>query len=132
MVSNSAEDVVRRFYRAFADADFVAAKSCFASDALWHLPGKSALAGDHRGWTQICDEFLAKIGPMSGGTFRGEVIDVAVGEHFVVVVQHATASYQGRSLDVTGCQLIRVLDGLIVEVRGHYSDEAALDAFWAD
>jgi ketosteroid isomerase-like protein len=33
-------------------------------------------------------------------------------------------------LDLTVCQLMRVHDGKIVEVRGHYGDEAALNAFW--
>jgi hypothetical protein len=29
-----------------------------------------------------------------------------------------------------GCQLMRVAEGRIAEVRGHYSDQHALDAFW--
>ena len=66
-----------------------------------------------------------------GGTFRAELIDVAVGRDYVVAIQHATAQFGGKSLDITGRQLIRLQDGLIAEVRGHYSDEAALDAFWA-
>jgi ketosteroid isomerase-like protein len=45
-------------------------------------------------------------------------------------VVHATASHAGRRLDQTVCQLLRVRAGKIVEVRGHYADEAALDAFW--
>jgi hypothetical protein len=31
---------------------------------------------------------------------------------------------------VTGCQPMRVRDGLILEVRGNYCDQSALDAFW--
>jgi hypothetical protein len=48
----------------------------------------------------------------------------------VVAIQHATAHFEGRRLDVTGCQLIRMEDGLIAEVTGHYSDQYAFDAFW--
>jgi uncharacterized protein len=33
-------------------------------------------------------------------------------------------------LDVTGCQLMRLRDGRITEIRGHYSDQYALDAFF--
>jgi len=73
---------------------------------------------------------MAKLGPLSGGTFRADLVDVAIGDLFVVAVQHATASYRGKDLDVTACQLITVRDGLIQEVRGHYSDQEALDAFW--
>jgi len=123
-------DVIRRFYQAIADHDFAAAESCFAEDVVWHLPGDSPIAGDHRGWPQIRDNFIAKLGPLSGGTFRADLIDVAIGERFVVAVQHATAAYRGKVLDISACQLITVRDGLIHEVRGHYSDQEALDAFW--
>jgi ketosteroid isomerase-like protein len=61
-------DVVRRLYQAIADRDFVAAESCFAEDVVWHLPGNSPIAGDHHGWPQIRDNFMAKLGPLSGGT----------------------------------------------------------------
>jgi uncharacterized protein len=130
MPSTSDADVVRRLYQAINDRDFAAAERCFAPGALWHLPGDSPIAGDHRGWAQIRDNFMAKLGPLSGNTFRAELLDVAVGQRFVVSVQHATAAYDGKSLDITACQLITVHDGLIREVRGHYSDQKALDAFW--
>jgi ketosteroid isomerase-like protein len=48
-----------------------------------------------------------------------------------VAVQRATAEHGGKRLDVTGCQLMTVIDGRITEVRGHYSDQEALDAFWS-
>jgi len=130
MVTSADVETVRRFYRALAERDFATSESCFTPDAVWHLPGKSAIAGDHYGWPAIRDDFLARLGPLSGGTFRAELLDVAVGNEFIVAVQHATASYQGRHLDVTGCQLIRIDQGRIAEVRGHYSDQDALDAFW--
>jgi ketosteroid isomerase-like protein len=57
-------------------------------------------------------------------------MDVAVGADVVVAVQHATAEHEGRHLDVTGCQLIRMKGGLIADVQGHYSDQYAFDAFW--
>ena len=88
------------------------------------------IAGDHHGWPAIRDDFLAKLGPLSGHTFRAELLDVAVGQEFIVAVQHATASGRGRRLDITGCQLMRLERSRIMEVRGHYSDQEALDAFW--
>ena len=45
-------------------------------------------------------------------------------------MQHATAALNGRILDVTGCQLMEITDGRIARVRGHYSDQEALDSFW--
>jgi uncharacterized protein len=122
--------VVRRLYAAVNNRDLPAAAACFTPDARWTLPGRSPIAGTHVGWAQIFGQFLAKLGPLSGGTFRAELLDVAVGERFVVAVQHATAELEGRTLDVTGCQLMEITDGRISQVRGHYSDQEALDAFW--
>jgi hypothetical protein len=53
----------------------------------------TAPGGDHQDWPAIRDDFLAKLGPLSGRTFRAELLDVAVGNEFIVAVQRATASY---------------------------------------
>jgi uncharacterized protein len=121
---------VRRFYGAFADRDWATIEACFTPDAVWHLPGKGALGGDHHSWRAIHDDFLARTGPLSGGSLRAGLVDIAVGADHLVAIQHATAEHNGRRLDVTGCQLIRMRNGLIAEVQGHYSDQYAFDAFW--
>ena len=123
-------EVVRRLYAAVAAGDVTAIGECFHEDAVWHLPGTNALSGTHRGWSAIRDDLLAKQGPLSGGTFRAQLLDLAVGSEYIVAVVRATAERSGHRLDQTVCQLMRVQKGKIVEVRGHYADEAALNAFW--
>ncbi len=123
-------ETVRRFYGAFPSRDFETMEACFTPDAIWHLPGRGAIAGDHRGWDAIRADFLARTGPLSGFTLEAGLVDVAAGTDYVVAIQHATADHNGRRLDVTGCQLIRMEGGLIAEVTGHYSDQYAFDAFW--
>ena len=129
-ITDSDVETVRRFYGAFVTRDYDTMEACFTADAVWHLPGRNAIAGNHRGWPAIRDNFLAKTGPLSGGTLRAGLVDVAVGTDYVVAIQHATAEHNGRRLDVTGCQLIRMEGGRIAEVTGHYSDQYAFDAFW--
>jgi ketosteroid isomerase-like protein len=48
-VDSSAVDVVRRFYKAVADGTLAAAGACFAAGAVWILPGRSPIAGEHMG-----------------------------------------------------------------------------------
>jgi uncharacterized protein len=122
--------VVQRLYTATASGDLAAVESCFHEDAVWHLPGTSLLAGTHRGWTAIRENLFARQGPLSGGTFRAQLLDLAVGAEYLVAVVHATADHAGRQLNQTVCQLMRVENGKIVAVRGHYADEAALNMFW--
>lgn len=128
----TAEDVavVRRLYTAVATGDLATVAACFHEDAVWQLPGTNALSGTHRGWPAIRDDLLAKQGPISGGTFRAQLLDLAVGDRYIVAIVHATAERAGHRLDQSVCQLMRVRKGKIVEVRGHYADEAALNAFW--
>jgi ketosteroid isomerase-like protein len=131
VVDEADAQVVRRFYAAVAAHDLDAAAACFADDVVWHLPGKSPIAGAHRGWAGIREDFLAKLDPLSGGTFRVELLDVAIGAEFVVAVQRATATRDERRPNVIGRQLISVVDGSIAAVRGHYSDQEAFDHFWS-
>jgi ketosteroid isomerase-like protein len=122
--------LVRRFYAALAAGDLVTVEKCFRKDAIWNLPGNSRISGTHRGWPAIRDDFLAKLRSLSGGTFRAQFLDLAVGAEYIVAVGKGIAEYEGRRLDVSVCQLMRVQDGKIVEVRGHYSDPAQLEAFF--
>lgn len=124
--------MVRRAYDALNDRDAAAAGECFADDAVWHVPGTSAISGTHRGLPAIRRDFFGQLGPLSGGTFRADLLDIAAGETFVVAIQHATASFAGRGLDITACQMMRLAGGKIVEVRSHYSDQRALDSFWRE
>jgi ketosteroid isomerase-like protein len=130
-VETSAAEVVRRFYAALGGRDMDAIRACLHEDARWVLPGHSPVAGDHRGPDAIVNDFLAKLGPLSGGTFRARLIDVAFGASYVVAVQHATAERGDKRLDITACQLMTIEDGRITSVRGHYSDQYALDEFWS-
>ena len=125
-------DVVRRAYAALAARDMDTLESLFAWDAVWVLPGSSAISGTHQGWPAIRDEFVALLGPLSGGSFCAELVDVAVGERYIVAIQHTTGEFKGRTLDVTSCQLVRIEHGLIREVSGLYSAEslARVEAFW--
>ena len=123
-------EVVQRFYAAFGAGDLDAATDCFTEDAVWTLPGRSPISGEHRGRRAI-RAVLSRLGPLSSGTFRAELVDVAVGDGQLVAVQHATGERDGRRLDITACQLITIEDGRIARIRGHYSDQYALDEFWA-
>jgi ketosteroid isomerase-like protein len=127
-IAESEVETVRRLYAAFAARDL--ATMFRAKRRLVPAGPESDRGKHHRGWPAIRDDLIAKTGPLSGGTFRAELLDIAVGVNYVIAVQHATARHDGRSLDITGCQLIRLVEGRIVEIKGHYSDQYALDAFW--
>jgi ketosteroid isomerase-like protein len=130
MMDQAEGDVVRRVYEALAARDMALIESCFAPDSVWYVPGDSALSGAHRGWPAIRDEFFGRFLALSGGKVTNRLVDICVGERFVVAVQHATGEHDGRVLDLTACQVIQIRDGKIAEVRGHYYDTNALTTFF--
>ena len=106
-------------------------RACSHEGVRWESPDRSPSAGDHLGPDAVIHDFMARLGPLSGGAFRAALVDVAVGTDHVVAVQHATADRAGKRLDITACQLMTIADGKIASVRGHFSDQYALDEFWA-
>ena len=123
-------DVVRRAYAALAAGDMLELEQCFARDAVWHEPGSNIYSGNRVGWPQIRDELLALLGPLSQGAFRAELVDVTVGEKYVVAVHRARGEHHGRTLDSTSCQVGRVVRGRIQEVWATHTDQVEVDAFW--
>ena len=83
------------------------------------------MPGTHRGWPAIRHDFFAKLSSLSKGTFRAQLLDPAAGAEYIVAVGMGIAEHAGHRLDVTVCQLMRVQDGKIVEVRGHYWDSGS-------
>jgi uncharacterized protein len=123
-------DVVRRAYAALAAGDMKELERCFARDAVWHEPGSNIYSGDRVGWPEIRDELLALLGPLSGGAFRAELVDVTVGDQYVVAVQRTKGEHNGRTLDSTSCQVGRVVRGRIQEVWATHANQAEVNAFW--
>ena len=124
-------EVVRRAYAALAVGDMHGLEQCFAHDAVWHEPGSNIYAGERVGWPEIRDEFLALLGPLSHGTLRTELVDITVGEKYVVAVHRATGQQNGVTLDSTSCEVVLVVRGRVQEVWATHADQAEVDAFWA-
>ena len=121
---------VRRAYAALERRDLEELEQCFASDAVWHEPGDNIYSGDRVGWPQIRDEVLALLGPLSRGAFRAELVDIAVGQEYVVAVHRGQGEHNGRTLESLSFQVLRVVRGQIQEVWSNYANQAEVDTFW--
>jgi ketosteroid isomerase-like protein len=122
--------LIRRAYRAFGQGDLETLGSLFTADAVWHSPGRHPLAGDYRGLDAILG-FLGRLMQPVGGTFTPAVRDILASDRHVVVLQQAIGSRNGTQLDTSECVVFTIRDGRIAEVRSHFFDLAALEAFWA-
>ena len=130
-ISAADVDVLRRVYAAFATGDLEELEQCFARDAVWHEPGNNIYSGDRMGWPEIRDEVFALLGPLSRGAFRAELVDIAVGQEYVVAIHRGQGEHNGRILDSLSFQVFRVVRGRIQEVWSNYANQAEVDAFWS-
>src|SRR5262245_41364331 len=121
--------LVTRCYAAFAAGDVDRLGDLMADDVVWHEPGHSPIAGDHKGRAGIAG-FLQQLQTLSGGTLAVELIDVMVNAERAVAVQRVTAQVGERTLDVIDALDFEIHNGRITEVSVYQQDAYLFDDFW--
>ena len=121
--------VVREGFDRFVRGDVAGLLELFADDAVWHVPGANAVAGDYRGRDEII-AFLRRTAELTGGTYRVELLWVVADDEHTAAVYRAQGEREGRTLDIEQALLIELRDGLWVDIRAQPLDQAAFDAFW--
>lgn len=120
----------RRGFEAFVRGDVTALLGQFAPDAVWHVPGANAMAGDYRGLEAI-GAFLRRTAELTNGTYTVELLwAVADDDHLVTLYRARGEREDGRLLDIEQALLVRLEDGRWADLRAQPLDQAAFDAFW--
>ena len=68
---------------------------------------------------------------LTDGTLATEVQEIVGGEHYVVVVERATAQRNGRSRDMLCATSYQMVDGMVAEMRVLPFDSQEWQRFWA-
>ena len=124
-------ETVRRGYAAFNAADMKTLTDLFDEHATWQTPGRSPIAGDHKGREAIFAQF-GRYGGDTGGTFKAKLLDVLTNPAGLVVgIQHNSAERNGKRLEVGCCIVFEFKDGRVIDAREHYYDLHAWDDFWS-
>jgi ketosteroid isomerase-like protein len=121
---------IRGAYEAFAQADVPALVDIFDEDVVWHYPGNSPLAGDHKGREAVLG-FLGQFTERTGGTYRAQLRQVMANDDHAAGWANDVASRDGKSLDVNAVVVFQLSDGRVVEAWHYFDDQAALDDFWS-
>jgi hypothetical protein len=122
--------IVRRGYEAFNTGDVQTLTELFDESAVWHVPGRSGLAGDHDGRDAVF-AYFGRLGQETGGTFRAELQHLLADGDRVVGIHHNSAQRDGKQMDVGVCLVFKVENGRITEGTEHYRDLYAWDEFWS-
>jgi ketosteroid isomerase-like protein len=121
---------LRQGYDAFAAGDLDTIRGLLDDNIIWHISGRSPLAGDYKGMDEVFG-FFAKLAELSGGTFKIEVHAVlSDGEHSVALTRN-TGERDGKRLDDNIVGVYHVTDGKVTEAWFHPGDAYATDEFWS-
>jgi uncharacterized protein len=124
------ETVVLDAYEAFAEQDGERLFSLFADDVAFHVPGRSAISGAHRGRDGVVALF-GQLDTLTEGTFELEPQHVVAGDEFVVALVVSVAEPEGRAYEGRDVHVWRVAEGKLAELWVHPGDQYEADAFFS-
>jgi ketosteroid isomerase-like protein len=123
---------IREALDAYNRGDFEALGAFLAEGIVWHVGGDHPLSGDYRGRDAVL-EYCATAFQLTGGTLKGEPVEVLVDDRHAGVFNRVTGERSGRRLDATLAQAITLDDdGLWTEYWALAADQDDVDAFWAE
>jgi ketosteroid isomerase-like protein len=129
----SAGEVVAGFLQRqramYRGGDAAPVEELLAEDVVWHVPGTSPIAGDHRGRAGVM-RYFARRRELAGGSL--EIVERGQVEAGNLVVQLADGRgiIGGRSSEWRTAGVYRVENGLLAEAWLVPGDLAAFDAIW--
>jgi RNA 2',3'-cyclic 3'-phosphodiesterase len=126
--------VVRRFHdeqaRVYAGGGFERLVELLSEEVVWHVPGASAIAGEHRGVDAVLSYMDARR-QMTDRSFRVTVHGVALIAGRVVQLAGGHAVRDGDEVTWETVGVFRVADGRIAECWLIPFDQPAFDRIWS-
>lgn len=117
---------IKAGYAAFATGDFAVLNDLFAADVVWHVPGRSQLAGDYQGRDAVF-AFFGKLMEVTEGSFHLDVHAILADDEHAVALTFGTASRGGQSLTDMAAHVFHLRDGKVTEYWDAPTDQYAFD-----
>lgn len=127
------ERVVREFHERqrvfYAGGDAEPLRELLTDDIVWHVPGRSPIAGDHEGIDVMA--YFDRRRTLARATFRIQVREVLAQGDLVVQLADGTAELGGSAVAWETVGVFRVRDGRIAEGRLVPFDPYLFDELWS-
>jgi len=122
-------ELIARYVAAARSGDWDAAYAHFAEDMVVRIPGRSALAGEHRG-RQVAIDYIEHAKALSrGAEVEVDLIDTLAGaERVALLVRERFHQADGPPIDIHRANVYRVVDDRIAEIWIFEGDQYAVDA----
>lgn len=125
----SADDdiaLAQRALGAVAMGDLELASKLLDEDVVWHVPGRSRIAGDAVG----IDAVRERLQRLLTAGISVDLLNTMSAAGQVITVQRNYGAAHGRELDITVLNLLTIRDGRIARMETFPSDLDALERFW--
>lgn len=127
------KQIVEAFYEAGAKGDMDACFAFLADDITWTNIGSTKFSGTYSGKQALVEQLL---GPLFGQLKAGisSVIENMIAEGEFVVAQTAgtAETTDGKPYNNSYCQVMKVRDGQIAEVKEYFDTELTSRVFGRD
>ncbi len=121
--------LLKRGYEAFSKGDLDVIREISTADGIWRTPGFGPFEPEYKG-IEGTIEYLTKLVEMTDGTFKVEPMTFMADDEHVLVLEHITASRQGRLLDTHVMHVYDVHDGKVFETTEFVAEPRKLEEFW--
>jgi uncharacterized protein len=126
--------LIRDFHEAldrfYAGGDLEAVRGMLSDEIAWHVPGRSAIAGDYVGKSDVIDYFHQRR-QLGRGAFKVSVHDILASEGRAVLLAGGQAERDGRTLGWETAGVFRIEGGKIAECWLLPFDQYAFDEIWS-
>jgi uncharacterized protein len=125
--------LIREFHecqnRFYAGGNQAPVRAMLAEDVIWHVPGDSAIAGEHRGRDAVLRHF-ANRRELARATFRIDVRGVLADDERAVILAAGEVQRGGESFAWGTVGIFRLAGGEIAECWVVPYDQSAFDRIW--
>ena len=121
-------EALNRFY---GGGDIEAVRAMLVEDITWHVPGRSAIAGDHVGTSDVLEYFHLRR-RLGRGAFKVSVHDVVANDNQAVLFAGGRAERDGGTTEWETVGIFRIEDAKIAECWLLPFDQYAFDELWSN
>lgn len=122
------EELLRRAYRLFAEANIPAFRDLCTPDIRFRVPGTTPVSGEHGR-----DQFLALLGEGMGrvnNSFRENVVHLAANDTDGFVLAAQTVVREGKTLKWNAVHRWQITGGKLAHFWEFTDDQQAFDQAW--
>lgn len=130
MKTEANKQVIRAFYETAAQGDMDACFAFLADDIIWTNIGSTKFSGTFVGKQTLVEQLLAPLfGQLKAGISTS--IENLVAEGDIVVAQTAgtAETKDGKPYNNSYCQVFKIRDGKIVEVKEYFDTDLTISVF---